>query len=78
MPNDGGTLIVLMADHQTTGGYPKLGEVASADIPMLAQLTPGGKVCFVRCSVDEAQAAEEETLERFRAVRDAVTERLLC
>lgn len=55
-PGDG-SVIVLMADHQTTGGYPKIAEVASADVPMLSQLVPGGALRFARCSVGEARAA---------------------
>jgi antagonist of KipI len=35
-----GQMIVLMADHQTTGGYPRLGHVISAHLPKLAQLRP--------------------------------------
>ena len=56
VPNDGAP-IALMADHQTTGGYPKIAEITSADMPGLAQLAPGGSVRFVRCSLDEAEAA---------------------
>ena len=37
-----GVPIALMADHQTTGGYPRIAEIASADVPRLAQLAPGG------------------------------------
>jgi antagonist of KipI len=36
LPN--GQLIVLMADHQTTGGYPRIASVITADLPRLAQL----------------------------------------
>jgi antagonist of KipI len=75
VPNDG-TPIVLMADHQTTGGYPKIAEVASADIPRLAQVSPGASVRFVRCSVEAAYEGEDEARERFCAVRDAVRNRL--
>lgn len=75
VPNDGAP-IVLMADHQTTGGYPKIAEVAAADMPCLSQVSPGASVRFVRCSVEEAYAAEDEALERFRAVREAVHNRL--
>jgi antagonist of KipI len=75
VPNDGAP-IVLMADHQTTGGYPKIAEVASADIPQLAQLSPGAAVRFVKCSLDEAYEAEDDALKRFRAVREAVQIRL--
>jgi antagonist of KipI len=50
----GGLPIVLMADHQTTGGYAKILEVVSADISSLAQLAPGGTLRFLRCSLEEA------------------------
>lgn len=36
-----GQLIILMADHQTTGGYPRVGHVITADLPKLAQLKVG-------------------------------------
>lgn len=51
-----GQPIVLMADHQTSGGYAKMLEVASADCARLAQLGPGARIRFVRCSLDEALA----------------------
>jgi len=41
-----GQLIVLMADHQTTGGYPRIGHVISAHLPKLAQLRPSDSVHF--------------------------------
>ena len=40
VPN-GGQPIILMADRQTTGGYPKMGNIISVDLPLLAQLKPG-------------------------------------
>jgi antagonist of KipI len=49
-----GVPIALMADHQTTGGYPRIAEIASADVPRLAQLAPGGKVHFARCNLEMA------------------------
>src|SRR5690606_31675626 len=52
-----GRPIVLLADHQTTGGYPKLGTVASADIPRLGRLRPGDPLRFARVTVEEAEAA---------------------
>lgn len=51
----GGNPIVLMADRQTTGGYPKLAQVISADLPLLAQVNLGGKVRFRHISLREAQ-----------------------
>ena len=56
VPADGAP-IVLMADHQTTGGYAKIAEVAHADIARLAQLAPGAQVRFSRCTLEEAVAA---------------------
>lgn len=49
-----GVPIALMADHQTTGGYPRIAEVASADVSRLAQLGPNGSLHFARCALDMA------------------------
>ena len=49
--------IALLADRQTTGGYPKIGVVATADLPLLAQAAPGTRVRFARTGVDEAVEA---------------------
>lgn len=55
LPPDGGP-ILLLADRQTTGGYPRLGEVASVDLPWAAQLRPGAALRFRLTSVAQAQA----------------------
>jgi antagonist of KipI len=52
----GGAPIVLMADAQTTGGYPRIAEVVTADLPIVAQLKPGDQLRFRVVSLDEAQA----------------------
>ncbi len=52
-----GEPLVLMADHQPTGGYPKIGTVIRADIGRLAQMRPGETCRFALCSMDEARAA---------------------
>ncbi|GLS42271.1 biotin-dependent carboxyltransferase family protein [Methylobacterium brachythecii] len=49
-----GRPIVLLADRQTTGGYPKIATVASADLRHLAQRRPGDAVRFVSVSLEEA------------------------
>lgn len=41
-----GQPIVMLADHPTTGGYPVIAVVEEADLPVLAQLRPGGAVAF--------------------------------
>ena len=50
-----GQLIILMADHQTTGGYPRPANVAKIDLPLLAQLNPNDTVNFHLISVAEAE-----------------------
>ncbi len=56
IPGDGQP-IVMMADHQTTGGYPKITTVIRADLPLLAQCLPGDLVRFRAVSIAEAQEA---------------------
>lgn len=55
VPPDGQP-IVLMAERQTTGGYPKIAQVASVDLSRLAQRMPGEKVGFALIDVAKAQA----------------------
>lgn len=52
-----GMPIVLMADHQTTGGYAKIATVISADLPLLAQVKPDDTIMFRRVGVKEAEKA---------------------
>jgi 5-oxoprolinase (ATP-hydrolysing) subunit C len=72
--------LILMADRQPTGGYPKLGHVVRADIGRLAQMRPGETCCFRAVSMAEARAAlllrEDEiatTLQHLRPLRRALT-----
>ena len=53
----GGGPILLMADAQTTGGYPIIGTVIGADLPLAAQLLPGDTVRFAAVSLREAHVA---------------------
>jgi antagonist of KipI len=59
-----GAPIALMADHQTTGGYPRIAEIVSADVPRLAQLAPGGSVHFMRCDLGMAAELRHHMKER--------------
>jgi antagonist of KipI len=52
-----GQPILLMADRQTTGGYPKLATVITADIPVAGQLGPGDSIRFALCTAQQAMAA---------------------
>ena len=54
VPPDGNP-IVLMADRQTTGGYPKIAEVISVDLPLLAQAQIGSEIRFEPIDMREAQ-----------------------
>jgi len=56
-----GQLIILMADHQTTGGYPRLGNIISVHLPMLAQMKAGDKIRF---NFTDHQAAESLLLKQ--------------
>ncbi|TDO20204.1 5-oxoprolinase subunit C family protein [Pedobacter duraquae] len=51
---DGG-MILLMADCQTTGGYPRIAQVALVDLPLCAQLRPGDTFRFIEISRQEAE-----------------------
>lgn len=51
-----GTPIVLMRDHQPTGGYPRIGTVITADLDRFAQLRPGAEVRFAPVTVAHADA----------------------
>ena len=51
----GGQLMILMADHQTTGGYPRLGNIITAHLPKLAQLHAGSTIRFSITDIDVAE-----------------------
>lgn len=53
----GGQPIVLLADHQTVGGYAKIATVILADLPRFAHLRPGDPVCFAAVTLEEARNA---------------------
>jgi len=58
-----GQPIVMMADSPTTGGYPKIGTVTSADLPLLAQCVPGrSKIRFRETTVAKAQKKYRELM----------------
>ena len=55
LPN--GEAVLLMADRQTVGGYPKIAVLITADLPKAAQLSPGHRVRFQVVSLQEAHQA---------------------
>ena len=50
-----GTPIVLMRDHQPTGGYPRIATVVSADLDRFAQMRPGTDVRFQPVTLEHAR-----------------------
>ena len=54
VPADGNPIIML-SDHGTVGGYPKIGVVASVDYDRLVQIAPGSKVKFKEIELSDAE-----------------------
>lgn len=70
-----GCLAILLADRQTTGGYPRLGEIAAADRASLAQLRPGDHVSLRAVSIADARAMRSEQISALAALRLAIAAR---
>jgi biotin-dependent carboxylase-like uncharacterized protein len=68
----GGQPIILMADRQTTGGYPKIAYVASVDLPRLAQMGPGDMVSFKVISLEQAQSLDFARAQAFATLAQAL------
>ncbi|HEX4852462.1 MAG TPA: biotin-dependent carboxyltransferase family protein [Puia sp.] len=77
-----GQMIILMADHQTTGGYPRIGHVISAHFPKLAQMRPGDRLRFRMVNMDIGEemllAQQQELKILHRACTSRLNELILC
>jgi antagonist of KipI len=71
-----GNLVVLMADHQTTGGYPRIGHIITAHLPKFSQLRPGENFRFRRISVEEAEKMVFSLQHDLRILQQACREKL--
>ena len=71
-----GQPIVLMADRQTVGGYPKIAEVATVDLHLVAQLRPGDRLRFELVSLAQAQALWLKREQEIITIREAVEKHL--
>ena len=71
-----GKPIVLMADRQTVGGYPKIAEVAAVDLHLMAQLCPGDRLRFELMSLAQAQALWLQREQEIITIREAVEKHL--
>ncbi len=75
LPSDGHP-IVLLADAQTHGGYPRIGHAIRADWPRMAQLRPGDALRFSPCSREDAVRAWRERCQRLARIELAIGSRL--
>jgi antagonist of KipI len=62
VPKDGKP-IILMSDHQTTGGYTRIANVISIDIPLIAQRYPGQTIYFKKISIEKAQSLYKQQVD---------------
>jgi biotin-dependent carboxylase-like uncharacterized protein len=72
VPGDGQP-IVLLADRQTTGGYPKIATVISADLPALGRLPIGARIAFEPVTTGTAEAARRKFLAEIDGLSARVT-----
>ena len=71
VPGDGSP-IVLLADCQSTGGYPKIATVISADLPRLARKLPREPFTFVAVEVEAAEAAARTARQQLNAALESL------
>jgi antagonist of KipI len=67
-----GRPIILMADSQPTGGYPKIANVITADLPVIAQLKPLEKIRFREVTMQEAYQALVDKEEDFKLLKAGI------
>jgi antagonist of KipI len=66
-----GQLIVLMADHQTTGGYPRIATITSTHWPRLAQSNPDDAISFSIVGIEKAEGELMKQAEYLQSVQTA-------
>ncbi|WP_316818829.1 biotin-dependent carboxyltransferase family protein [Pedobacter nyackensis] len=69
---DGGA-ILLMADHQTTGGYPRILQVITADLSKLAQMQSGQQIRFKLVTIGDARKALLQRENQLKQLKQALT-----
>lgn len=70
-----GSLIILMSDCQTTGGYPRIASIAAADLSICAQKKIGDTIQFTEVSFDEAEQLLLEKHQTLREMKSAISTR---
>lgn len=63
-----GQPILLLADHQTTGGYPKIATVISADLPVVGRRRPGDAIGFAAVSIEAAEQSARDAEQSITAL----------
>jgi len=72
IPGDG-MPIIMLADGQTTGGYPKIATVCTVDLPLVSQCKPGDKVHFLEITQDEAISLLKEQEDKLHKLQLMLT-----
>jgi len=72
----GGKPYILLGEHQTTGGYPKILEIIQPMRPVLAQLAPGCEIHFKVINFDQALELGQKSEKEFSLIRDVILEKL--
>ena len=72
-----GSMVLLMADCQTTGGYPRIAQVAAVDMPLCAQLKPWDSIFFKELSRRDAEMLYIEREQQLQQLTIAVQSKFL-
>ena len=67
-----GEMIVLMADAQTVGGYPRIAQICTVDLPVLAQKKPGDEIQFQFISLQEAEELYLKDIEQLNTIKQTL------
>lgn len=65
-----GNPVIMMADRQTTGGYTKIGNVISVDLPKVAQAKPGDKITFKKIELKEAHKLLKDVEDKIAYIKE--------
>ncbi|GGE49611.1 KipI antagonist [Pullulanibacillus camelliae] len=76
IPSDGQP-IILLADRQTSGGYPRIGHVIQADLPLIGQTKPGDAIYFKAASLEEAYQALAEQEKQIKQIKRMIHMKLV-
>src|SRR3989339_868595 len=68
-----GQCIVLLADHQTTGGYPRIGHIIQSDIPTLVQQSPGTVIRLIPVNMETAEKINTRQGQYLQQLKNACT-----